>query len=228
MFITSALNLSRSCSPCSALISPSSSSSSSSSGNGSEEEEEKETCWRIELNVGEDEDFGFLRHRRLLSEEQLCWCVALWTLRMERSERMNRKMIGELLLGAEQQNKRVDINMVFLNEKLFFPLDCVRCIQVRRLEDVMGDLIEMFDLVGPSGTVYAILSRQRVMGMYARKQGEILDIAVFDPQPPDDAASSFVGFDSLDDMMNYTKNIFDEQQQSNSKLTAWVVRSRTS
>eukprot|EP00922_Rhytidocystis_sp_ex-Travisia-forbesii_P006666 GHVS01009689.1.p2 GENE.GHVS01009689.1~~GHVS01009689.1.p2 ORF type:complete len:438 (-),score=96.65 GHVS01009689.1:1710-2963(-) len=194
---------------------------------GEEEEEGSGTTvtWRIELQQPPTFD-------KPLSTEQLQWCIADWARRVETSEQMKGRMLIELLTAAQRQKKKVDIEMVFLNEKQFLPLEFVRCIEVRVLEDVLGDLMDMFDQMGSTGGVYAILSKERVLGMYARKQGDVMDVVVFDPRPSEEeeetgGGPAFIGFSTLDDMIEFVSDIFTAQQ-GNSKLTVWLIRSRTS
>eukprot|EP00921_Rhytidocystis_pertsovi_P015924 GHVQ01025194.1.p1 GENE.GHVQ01025194.1~~GHVQ01025194.1.p1 ORF type:complete len:408 (-),score=80.60 GHVQ01025194.1:110-1333(-) len=181
--------------------------------------------WRIAIDKAAGDSVA-------LSPQQKSWCAVVWALRLENSERMNTRMMAEILAGGAEQKENVDVSLVLKNEKQFYPLDCLRCIEARTIQDILGDLFGLFEEIHGTGAVYGILSKIRVLGIYARKLGETTDIAVFDPKPSaaEKDGPSFVGFKSLDEMEKYVTSLYakdpDVKRAGSSKFSAWLMRSR--
>lgn len=148
----------------------------------------------------------------VLTTEQAGWACLVWSVRLENSERMSGRMLGEILLGAEQQKRDVDLANALKTTPQLQTIDLLRRLEGRVMEDIVGDfsgaILEAqkkmreigYDAEegnsATGGAVYMVVSKIRVLGLYARRQGEFLDVAVFDPLPSeeDPFPPSFLGF----------------------------------
>ncbi|EPR64984.1 hypothetical protein TGRUB_200460 [Toxoplasma gondii RUB] len=221
---------------------------SSSSSSVSQDEAEGETvpksggrltsvavAWRINDTAGASRSV-------VLTSAQAAWAALVWCVRLENSERMSGRMLAEILLGAEQQRREVDLNLCLKNTPQFQSVELLRNIEGRVMEDLLGDfsgtLNEAVRDAGENGgdassaAVYMIVSKIRVLGLYARKQGEFLDLSVFDPSPSEEDffPPSFVGFKRLEDLLDFTIETFNRdprvKRAPQAKITAYLFRSK--
>lgn len=190
-----------------------------------------------------------------LTAAQASWAVIVWCVRLEYSEHMSVRMLQEILQGAEQQRRDVDITFALQNTPQFQLLLLLRRASGKTLEDLFGDFAAVLSDTCPaalaaaedpeerqrraaitnqaaSSATYMLLVRERVVGMYVRQQGEFLDIALFDPCPPpkDSFPPSFCGFQTLEAMQQYALNAFAtdprEKKAENDKIQAFFLGSK--
>ncbi|CBZ54048.1 conserved hypothetical protein [Neospora caninum Liverpool] len=191
--------------------------------------------WRINDTTGASRTV-------VLTSAQAAWATLVWCVRLENSERMSGRMLAEILLGAEQQRREVDLNLCLKNTPQFQSVELLRKVEGRVMEDLLGDFSGTLNDVtraangeggdASSAGVYMIVSKIRVLGLYARKQGEFLDLSVFDPSPSeqDFFPPSFVGFRRLDDLLEFTVETFNRdprvKRAPQAKITAFLFRSK--
>ncbi|PFH34411.1 hypothetical protein BESB_064420 [Besnoitia besnoiti] len=178
----------------------------------------------------------------VLTSAQAAWAALVWCVRLENSERMSGRMVAEILLGAEQQKRELDLNFCLRSTVQFQSIELLRKLEGRVMEDLLGDFSgTLTDVVrgahsegadASTAGVYMIISKVRVLGLYARKQGEFVDLAVFDPAPSeeDDFPPCFVGFRSMEDLLDFTVETFNRdprvKRALQAKITAFLFRSK--
>ncbi|PHJ25133.1 hypothetical protein CSUI_001014 [Cystoisospora suis] len=211
-------------------------------GGGGEENEalRRLISWRITDTSGASRTV-------VLTTEQAGWACLVWSVRLENSERMSGRMLGEILLGAEQQKRDVDLSNALKTTPQLQAIDLLRRLEGRVMEDIVGDFsgaimetqkklrdigYDEDDNSATGGAVYMVISKIRVLGLYARKQGEFLDVAIFDPLPSeeDPFPPSFLGFKRVEDLQEFVLGTFKndprEKRSPQAKITAFLFRSK--
>ena len=144
----------------------------------------------------------------ILTSNKAAWAACTWCVRLENNERMTGKMIGEILAAAETQKGTLDIMHAIEETVQFKTLLFVRRVDGPNPEDVLGDFNSMFleeihqspgrKGVSPGGAIYAVLHACRVVALYIRRHGELIDYAAFNVMPNEKELfpPSFMGFKS--------------------------------
>ncbi|KAL8449766.1 hypothetical protein Emag_003520 [Eimeria magna] len=174
--------------------------------------------WRVVLGqqgpagarwVGEDGGFGggpsggpFYN----MTPAQAAWAACSWCVRLENNEKITGRLIKDLIEEALSQKAAVDVLHAVKETTHFGSLEFVRRVDGVEPEDVLGDFNGLYDQevrpenqTAAGAAVYAVLQAARVMSLFVRRHGELIECSAFNVVPTEKERfpPSVIGFNSL-------------------------------
>ncbi|KAL8429799.1 hypothetical protein ACSSS7_006322 [Eimeria intestinalis] len=188
--------------------------------------------WRVVLGqrgpagarwVGEEEGYGGVGGGPLgaafynITPSQAAWAACRWCVRLENNEKMTGRLIEELVEEGFAQKAAVDVLHAVKETTQFGALGFVRRVDGVEAEDVLGDFNGLYDReVRPDtqatagAAVYAVLQAARVVGLFVRRHGELIECSAFNVNPIEKERfpPSVIGFNTIEDMEEYVLELY--------------------
>ncbi|KAL8446205.1 hypothetical protein Emed_005160 [Eimeria media] len=207
--------------------------------------------WRVVLGqqgpagarwVGEEGGFGGGASGAAfynMTPAQAAWAACSWCVRLENNEKMTGRLIEDLIDEGFAQKAAVDVLHAVKETTRFGNLEFVRRVDGVEAEDVLGDFNGLYDQevrpenqTAAGAAVYAVLQAARVVGLFVRRHGELIECSAFNviPTEKERFPPSVIGFNSIEDMEEYVLELYKRDprmKRAGGGVSALLFKSRS-
>ncbi|KAL8274610.1 hypothetical protein Esti_001439 [Eimeria stiedai] len=174
-----------------------------------------------------------------MSPAQAAWAACSWCVRLENNEKITGRLIEELVDEGFAQKAAVDVLHAVKETTQFGSLEFIRRVDGVEAEDVLGDFNGLYDRevrpenqVAAGAAVYAVLQAARVMGLFVRRHGELIECSAFNVVPTEKERfpPSVLGFNSIEDMEEYVLELYrrdPRMKRAGGGISGLLFKSRT-
>eukprot|EP01071_Lankesteria_metandrocarpae_P015251 Lankesteria_metandrocarpae@DN9479_c0_g1_i1.p1 len=166
---------------------------------------ENVASWKIALSA------KFADAREDLEIAQQLYGVMLWCMGNEKSAHMSERMLKQLDNFSRSAALDFDFSRSIQDEGSDL-LDIVRHVEVRQIEESLGDLYDAVHSLEGTGGVYSVVSQDScAVAIYARTQGDVMFVSLYHPgKLQGRRGAAFFGFNKIEDIGEFLAALFSE------------------